>query len=372
MNRSALDINALRPIAAQFRIPGALKTGAPYGTGHINDTYLAAFDDGGPGDRYILQRINHEIFRDVPRLMDNICRVTAHLGAQIEAGGGDPERETLTVIPTRDDAPYVLTDGGDYWRAYRFIERARTYEIMEDPAQACEGGRAFGRFQQLLADLPPPPLHETIPDFHHTPKRLEALERAVAEDVCNRCSACRAEIDFTFARRPLAESVVTALADGTVPQRVTHNDTKLNNVMFDEASGKAVCVIDLDTVMPGSVLYDFGDMVRTFTPTAAEDEPDLDKLDMDLNVFRELARGYIEAAGPFLQPAETDRLVLAGKLLTFTIGIRFLTDYLAGDVYFKTTRPGHNLDRLRTQLKLVGLIEEREERMESIVREFAG
>ncbi len=352
--------------ARQFEIAGDLAAIAPYGSGHINDTFCAVFEGGGARSRYILQRINTGIFRNPEALMENIARVTAHLAARL-TDDPDRARRVLTLISTREgQRSYVDAEGG-CWRAYRFIEGARTYDAVESAAQAFQAGRAFGRFQQLLADLPAPRLHDTIPDFHHTPKRFAAFERAVAADAAGRAITARTEIDFAF----LHQSMAGVLLDAGLPERVTHNDTKFNNVMLDEASGKGLCVIDLDTVMPGLALYDFGDMVRTTTSPAMEDERDLDKVHLEFPMFEALVRGYLSAAGSFLTKAEKDLLAFAGKLITFEIGIRFLTDYLAGDTYFKVHREGHNLDRCRTQFKLVESIEQQEEKMNRLIDSIA-
>jgi aminoglycoside phosphotransferase (APT) family kinase protein len=352
--------------ARHFQIEGELAAITPYGSGHINDTFCAVFDLGGRTARSILQRINTGIFRNPAALMQNIQRVTAHLAARL-AGEPDRARRVLTLIPTRAGQSFHVDAEGGCWRAYRFIEGARTYDAVESAQQAFQAGRAFGRFQQLLADLPTPRLHDTIPDFHHTPKRFAAFERAVAADMAGRASNARAEIDFAFAHRSMAG----VLLDAGLPERVTHNDTKFNNVMLDDLSGEGICVIDLDTVMPGLALYDFGDMVRTTTSPAMEDERDLNKVTMQFPMFEALARGYLGAAGGFLTKAEKELLVFSGKLITFEIGIRFLTDYLAGDTYFKVHREGHNLVRCRTQFKLVESIEQQETRMNRLIESVA-
>jgi aminoglycoside phosphotransferase (APT) family kinase protein len=252
---------------------------------------------------------------------------------------------------------------GNHWRAYRFIDKARTYDAATSTAQAFQAAKAFGQFQHQLADLPAPALHETIPDFHNTPKRFAALEQAIAADVACRATLAKPEIEFALAHRP----IVSVLLDANLPARVTHNDTKFNNVMLDDATGEGICVIDLDTVMPGLALYDFGDMVRTTTSPAQEDEPDLTKVTMQFPMFEALVRGYLASAGGFLTKEEKQYLAFSGKLITFEIGLRFLTDYLAGDTYFRVHREGHNLDRCRTQFKLVESIEEQEETMNRLV-----
>jgi len=352
----------LRDIAQQFQVYGEFLSAEPYGSGHINDTYSVVLDQAGTRVRYIFQRINHLVFKNPEAVMENISRVTVHLGAKL-TGESDRSRRALTLIGTHKGSSFHRDDSGNYWRAYLFIERARTYDAVESPAQACEAAKAFGRFQKMLADLPAPRLHDTIPDFHHTPKRFAALEQAIAADAANRAKLAKPEIEFASRRRP----ITTVLLDAKLPERVTHNDTKFNNVMLDDATGEGICVVDLDTLMPGLALYDFGDTVRTATSLTLEDERDLSKVTMQFPMFEALARGYLSEAGSFLTQAEKGLLAFAGKLITFEIGIRFLADFLAGDVYVKVHREGHNLDRARTQWKLMESIEQQEERMNKLV-----
>jgi aminoglycoside phosphotransferase (APT) family kinase protein len=352
--------------ARAFDIQGDFLGASPYGSGHINDSYCAVFQRNGTTPRYLLQRINHSIFKDPVTLMENIERVTGHLAVQV-ADDPDRERRVLTLIPTRGKGVLHRDADDNYWRAYRFIENATTYNSVESPGQAYQAAKAFGEFQRMLADLPAPRLHDTIPDFHHTPKRFAALERAIAADAAGRVSLAGPEIDFALARKPLAN----VLLDAALPERVTHNDTKINNVMLDDATGEGTCVIDLDTVMPGLAAYDFGDMVRTATSPTAEDERDLSKVTMQFPLFEALARGYLSTAGGFLTSSEKEHLAVAGKVITFEIGIRFLTDYLSGDTYFKVHREGHNLDRCRTQFKLLESIEQQEGEMNRLVRSLS-
>jgi Ser/Thr protein kinase RdoA (MazF antagonist) len=360
-----VDINGKHTVgdaARAFEIGGEFVAASPYGSGHINDSYCAVFQRNGAPSRYLLQRINHHVFKNPVVLMENIARVTRHLAAQV-SGHPDRCRRVLTLIPSREGGVLHVDAGGNYWRAYKFIEKATTYDAVESPRQAFEAAKAFGEFQRMLADLPAPRLHDTIPDFHHTPKRFEAFEKAVASDVAGRAKLARAEIEFALARKPLAR----VLLDAGLPERVTHNDTKINNVLLDDATGEGACVIDLDTVMPGLAAYDFGDMVRTATCPAPEDERDLSKVHMQFPLFEALARGYLTSARSFLTGAEKESLAVAGKLITFEIGIRFLTDYLSGDTYFKVHREGHNLDRCRTQFKLHESIEQQEDRMRGLL-----
>lgn len=347
----------------QFEIGGTLLETIPYGSGHINDTFRATCNEGGAQRRYILQRINHKIFTQPVALMENVERVTTHLCAQV-AGEPDGDRRALRLIPARDGRAWHVDAEGYHWRAYHFIEKARSFDTVENTEQAFQAARAFGRFQEQLASLSAPRLHDTIPDFHNTPKRFKALEEAIAADAVGRAALARPEIEFALAH----QSITSVLLAAKLPERVTHNDTKFNNVLLDEVTGEAICVMDLDTAMPGLAGYDFGDMVRTTTSPAMEDEQDLSKVTMQFPMFEALVRGYLSAAGGFLTKAEKDLLAFSGKLITFEIGIRFLTDYLSGDTYFKVHREGHNLDRCRTQFKLVESIEEQEEQMNRLVQ----
>jgi hypothetical protein len=359
-------------IARQFQIDGELIGVTSFGSGHINDTYCAVFQQESIPKRFILQRINTGIFHDPAGLMENMERVTAHLAAKI-ADEPDCERRVLTLIPARDGRPwYQDAEVGDaeagWWRMVRMIEGARACETAESPHQAFQAAQAFGRFQQLLVDLPAPELKTTIPNFHNTPRRLAAYEQSLAADVVNRAIDARAEIEFARARKPIA----TALLDAHLPERVTHNDTKLNNVLLDEHTGEGLCVIDLDTVMPGLSLYDFGDMVRTATCAAAEDEQDLSRLTVQLPMYEALLRGYLSTAGGFLTTPERQLLGMAGKVITFEQGIRFLADHLTGDTYYKVHRPGQNLDRCRTQFKLIESMEKQEDAMNRLIIQVLG
>jgi len=366
------DPKYLHSVIQMFAVQGTCQSAAPYGTGHINDTYLVNLADGGAVIPYILQRINHNIFKKPPLLMENILRVTSHVRQKLSViSGADPDRESLTVIPTKEGSPFLHDDKGNFWRMYVFISNARTYDICATAQQAYETASAFGRFQSLLADLPGGRLQDTIPWFHHTPRRFKTLEEVIIADKNNRCSEARHEIDFCVARKTLAAALTDLLESGRIPERISHNDAKINNVMMDSSDGRGICVIDLDTVMSGSSLYDFGDMVRTAARTMDEDERNLDKVILNIQFFESLARGYLKSARAFLTPREVENMVTAGKVITFTIGIRFLADYLAGDVYFKIHRPGHNLDRARVQFKLLASIEEQENAMRKIVGKYA-
>jgi thiamine kinase-like enzyme len=350
-------------IACQFQIDGKFVDATTYGSGHINDSYCVTFDEADGPARYFLQRINHNIFQNPTALMENIQRVTSHLAAKV-SGERDRTQVVLTLIPALDGRAWYLDAEGNYWRTYQFIENAHTYDAVESTDQAYQAAKAFGRFQKFLVDLPGPRLHETIKDFHHTPKRFRALEQAIASDVAGRAILAKPEIEFAFAR----QSFTSALHDANLPERITHNDTKFNNVMLDDVTGDGICIVDLDTVMPGLALHDFGDMVRTTTSPAKEDEPDLSKVTMQFSMFEALVRGYLASAGDFLTKAEKQHLVFSAKLMTFEQGVRFLTDYLQGDAYYKVSRGEHNLDRCRTQFKLLESIELQEERMDWLVQ----
>jgi hypothetical protein len=356
---------ALSAVAREFEIYGDFISARSYGSGHINDTYRAVFHQAGRQVRYIFQRINHHVFKNPVALMDNVQRVTTHLAGKL-AGQNDASRRVLTLASARD-GKYCYQDAqGGYWRAYLFIEKARTFDAVESPGQAYQTARAFGRFQEMLADLPVPRLHDTIPNFHHTPKRFAALEEAIQADTTHRAKLARPEIEFALRHKAMAG----LLMEAQLPERITHNDTKLNNVMLDDQSGEGICVIDLDTVMPGLVLNDFGDMVRTTTCPVSEDERDLSKVEMRFPMFEMLLRGYLSTAAGFLTKSEKRGLALAGKVITFESGLRFLTDFLAGDTYFKVHRENHNLDRCRTQLRLVESLEQQEESMLELVEKL--
>ena len=352
----------VRASACEFQIAGDFISAEPFGSGHINDTFRVAFASGGTPSRYILQRLNHAVFPNPLAVMENLQRVTAQL-AQKFSGQPDVARRALTLVPARAGKNFHRDAAGNFWRVFPFIANTRTVDVVETPAQAFAAAQAFGQFQKLLADLPAPRLHDTIPDFHHTPKRFAALEKTVAADVSNRAAPAKPEIEFALRH----QAICRVLLDANLPERVTHNDTKINNVLLDAATGEGVCVIDLDTVMPGLALYDFGDMVRSMTTPAAEGERDLAKVEMQFPVFEALLRGYLSSAAEFLTPAEKNLLPVAGQVITFELGLRFLTDFLAGDVYFKTQRASENLDRCRAQFKLFESIHRQESAMSKLV-----
>ena len=331
----------------------------PYGCGHINRTYLVAT---AGGRCYILQKINHHTFRDVAGLMENIELVTEHLRRK----SPDP-RSVLTLIRTKDGKSYVEADDG-YWRVFRFVEDSICLQQPESDADFYESAVGFGTFQQLLSDFPAEKLHETIPNFHNTPDRYRAFHETLTRDPMHRAAQVQPEIEFALARQAEMAALQNALDAGELPLRVTHNDTKLNNVLFDAKTRRALCIIDLDTVMPGSALYDYGDSIRFGAATAAEDERELDKMEMSLERFRVFTRGYVRAC-PGLTQKELELLPLGAKVMTMECGVRFLTDHIDGDNYFSIHREGQNLDRARTQFKLVADMERKWDKMKEIVNE---
>ncbi len=357
-NPTAKAAHDTRAIAAQFALLGDYTSAEVYGSGHINDTFRLEMNQGGRPMRYVLQRINHAIFKNPDGLMSNVERVCAHAQAKLRAAKAtDGSRRALTIVPTKSGKGWLTDAAGNRWRCYVFVEDATGHDVIRNADQAFQAAKAFGAFQSLMADLPGERLVETIPDFHHTPKRLARFEQVLKADAHGRAKDVKREIDFVLARAKEASLVVDAIAKGEIPERVTHNDTKLNNVLLDNQTQEGICVIDLDTVMPGSALYDFGDLVRTSTSPAAEDETDLSKVGLQLPMYEALVGGYLSTARGFLNPRERELLAFGGKLMTFEVGLRFLTDWLEGDVYFKIKRPGHNLDRCRNQFKLVESIE---------------
>ncbi len=372
MKRSAraTQTESLQAILSNFQIEGRLLEIAPNLSGHINDTYLSRFTTGRSEQRYVHQRINRQVFKEPDKVMGNIERVTRHARSKILAAGGDPQRETLTLVPTLDGKSFHRTPEGETWRTYINIERASTYDRAENLQQVYSAALAFGHFQKMMSTLPGESLHETIPNFHHTRKRFQAFVKALEDDACNRAKRVQTEIEFILQRAGITGVIVDLLAQGAIPERVTHNDTKLNNVLIDDLTGKGICVIDLDTVMPGSALYDFGDLVRVGACPAAEDENDLGKVRFDMDMFACLAQGYLDAASSFLTPPEIDHLAFAARLITLEQAMRFLGDYLNGDVYYKIHHPGHNLERARTQIKLVTEIEVQLERMQTSIERF--
>ena len=357
-----------REIFEQFQIFGECLGSDICKIGHINNTYITTFDQAGVRVRYIHQRINQTVFHDPVAVMGNMARVLKHLRHKHQqANATELTRRCMTLVPARDGELFYQDGDGYYWRTFLCVESVRSYDSVQTPSQAYEAAKAFGSFQSLLVDLPGERLHETIADFHNSRKRFGALLDAIKKDPLNRAASVRREIDFALQHEAMVDVILNAMARKDIPERITHNDTKFNNVLLDISTGEAMCVVDLDTVMPGCVLYDFGDMVRTTTSPSAEDERDLSKVGLQMPLFEKLVQGYLSAAGDFLTPAERALIAFSGRVITFTIGLRFLTDHLLGDTYFRIHRPDHNLDRCRTQFKLVESIIEQEETMQRIV-----
>lgn len=354
----AYDICA---VAKQFQGCQAV---TPYGNGHINDTYLIETGD------CVIQRINHQVFRFPEQVMQNISLVTSHLREKVLAAGGDPGRETLSLIPTVDGRLFYCDENGNYFRAYNFIPNTVAYERVTSAGQFFHAGKAFGKFQRLLSDFPADRLYETIPDFHNTRARFEQLKEAIRRDAAGRVQKTGAEIAFALEREADVDVLAAGLSEGILPVRVTHNDTKLNNVLLDQDTGEGVCVIDLDTVMPGSLLFDYGDAIRFGANHGEEDDRELSRVYCDLALFRAFTDGFLKETNEFITEQEAALLPFSARLMTYECGIRFLADYLNGDTYFKTHREGQNLDRARAQFRLVQDLEAKEETLREIVAEI--
>ena len=367
----AASIQDVRAVVAEFAMPGEYLGHEPCGHGHINDTYAVRFSQGGLPVRYIIQRINHHVFTRPNLVMENIRRVTEHIADKVHAAGEhEPDRRVLRLIRCADGRLWHQDPAGNHWRGYVFIERAVAHDKADSPEVAREAARAFGKFQQQLADLPGGRLADTIPDFHHTRKRYNRLMEAVAADTCGRVAGAAKALDFCRQREWMADVFVDLCASGRLPERVTHNDTKINNVMIDGDSGEGLCIMDLDTVMPGLIHFDFGDLVRTTCNAAAEDERDLSQVEMRMSYFDALIDGYLQGTGGFLTPTELDYLALSGPQITYELALRFLTDYLDGDRYFKIDRdkrPHHNLERFFAQAALVESMERQMDDMKASV-----
>ena len=353
----------MKEITDQFPFSGETVLCEPYGMGHINDTYRVLCDRGA---QYILQRINSHVFPNVKGLMDNIAAVTAYLGARVET-----PREAMSLVPTKRGENYFTDMRVGCWRAYDFVENSVCLQKIEVPADFYECGLAFGRFQEMMAGFPAETLCETIVDFHNTPDRYEKLKRAIEADVCGRAGSVTEEIDFALSLEEEAGRLHQMRLRGELPTRVTHNDTKINNVLMDRYSGKALCVIDLDTVMPGLAAYDFGDSIRFGAATAAEDEQDLSLMRLDVKLFGSYSLGFLQACASLTQK-EIETLPLGALTMTMECGIRFLTDYLEGDHYFKIRREQQNLDRCRTQFTLAADIRRHMPALQKIVSSGAG
>lgn len=357
-------------VVSNFVINGDVVSVEPYGNGHINDTYCVNATDKGKTVRYILQRLNTNVFPRTKELMENVHKVTSFLAEKIKMSGGDPLRETLTLIPTNDGG-YYFNKNDDFFRMYVFIEGAIGYQIADDADMFASCGKAFGNFINMLNDFPAKELHEVIFNFHNTLKRFETFCESLDKDYNNRSETCKKEIDFILSRKDYCSMIVEKLASGDLPLRVTHNDTKLNNVLIDPNTKIPVCVIDLDTIMPGSLLYDFGDAIRSGCNTGLEDEKDLSKVNFDINLFEKFVSGFMSGIGECITANEVEMLPYGAILMTFECGIRFLADYLIGDKYFKIHYDEHNLVRARTQYKMVADMEAVLPKMKEIVRKYS-
>lgn len=353
-------------VASEFKITGKITGVEKIEIGHINTTYHIITDGE---DDYVLQRINTGIFKDPYKLIDNILAVTSFLAEKIKMNGGNPKRETLTLIETKKGG-YLLEDKSGFYRMYYFIKDATSYNSVVRPILFYNAAAAFGKFQKLLSDFPAAKLNETIKNFHNTPSRFKDFCASVERNETGRADFVKEEIEFIKSREAFCSAITDKIADGSIPLRVTHNDTKLNNIMIDNKTDEGICVIDLDTVMPGSVLYDFGDSIRFGASSAAEDEKDLSKVYMDLSLFEEYTKGFLTEAKDALSKTEIEMLPIGAIMMTLECGMRFLADYIDGDKYFATHYEGQNLDRARTQLKLVADMEKKLPEMKKIICKY--
>ncbi len=358
----------IRDIAEKFLVAGSFHAAKLIQTGHINSTYMVEYNIAGKVVPYLLQKINPDVFKNAEQLMANISCVTSFLRDKVIAAGGDPDRETLFVKPTYTGDNYYVDATGAAWRLYNYIENAYSPNCIETKDMFFNAGFAFGNFQNMLADFPADKLYETIPDFHNTAKRYANLCASVELDAQGRAESVRDEISFAMNRKDDSFVLVNMIKEGKLPIRVTHNDTKLNNILFDNTTNKPICIVDLDTVMPGLSLYDFGDSIRFGANTAAEDEKDLSKVSLDIELYEAYTRGYLTSAGDSLTVEEVANMPFSAKLMTFECGMRFLTDYLDGDVYFGIKYKEHNLDRCRTQFALVADIERKYDEMLAVTK----
>lgn len=348
----------LEPILSQFSVPGALVKAERFGSGLINETFLAEFADGGVVRKYILQHINKSVFKRPDLVMENVAIVTEHLQARLRREGvDDPASVTPALVLARDGRSHHIDGADEYWRMFHFIEAGEVFDIVRDAGHAYQVGRGLGRFQALVADLPPGRLHDTLPGFHHTPRYLGEFDEAVRRDLHGRRAEARAEVAFAQGKRQLAPLLTDVMESGRIPIRVVHNDPKVNNVLIDRRTGKALCMLDLDTVKPGIVHFDFGDCVRSAANPAGEDARDLDSVAFDRSRYDALREGYLSEASSFLVQEELELLPISVRVITFELGVRFLADHLNGDVYFRARYAGHNLHRARVQFRLLERME---------------
>ena len=362
-------INNVNELVNAFVFDGEFVKSAQLFDGHINNTYVFDFEKDGETNRYLVQELNTYVFKQPEALMENVMGVTEHIRKKVIERGGDVKRECLQVFPAKDGKPYYIDSEGKFWRCYNFITDAHSYPNVDCAETFCNAAKAFGEFQRTLADYPSETLVETIPNFHNTVSRFADFKKAVADNLSGRADQVKDEIEFVLAREKDCSVLLDLLNAGKLPLRVTHNDTKLNNVLFDNETNKGICVVDLDTVMPGLSLYDFGDSIRFGANTASEDEKDVSKVTLNLEYFKAYTYGYLSEAGESLTKEEINQLAFSAKLLTFECGMRFLGDFINGDVYFKTEYPEHNLVRSRTQLELVADIEQHLPEMQKIVED---
>ena len=355
-------------IARRFDVPEGEISAEPYGNGHINDTLCVTVSAAQGQRRFIMQRVNRYVFQKPEEVIRNIEQVTEYLRGVIASEGGDPQRETLTLVRTKDGKTFTYDEDGELWRMYLFIEDTISRDLPDTTELFALSGEAFGRFQRQMGGFPAASLVESIPDFHNTPARYAQLMDAVARNAAGRLGEVEEELAFCRAREKDTHALLDALAAGEIPLRVTHNDTKLNNVLLDAKTGRGVCVIDLDTVMPGLAAYDFGDSIRFGANTAEEDERDLSKVQFSLPMYEAFTRGFLSKAGRVMSRREIELLPMGARLMTLECGMRFLADHLNGDKYFRIHRPGHNLDRARTQFALVRHMEENWDAMLDVVK----
>lgn len=357
-------------IVYSFDIEGRVVDYVPFGNGHINETKLVTVDNGGKKVQYVLQRINKNVFKSPEQLMENYVGVTKFIRKKIEDMGGDPLREVINAILAKNGKPYVIDEEGQYWRLLVYVTDSMSYDKVERPEQFYDSAVSFGDFQYMLSDYPAETLHETIVNFHNTPDRFRQLTEAIENDVKGRLSEVEAEVAFAREREAFTHTLEDAHKAGRLPLRVTHNDTKLNNILFDINTGKALCVVDLDTIMPGYSVNDFGDSIRFGATTALEDETDLSLVNFDIGLYELYVKGFIEGAKGGLTEGELEMLPIGAIMMTLECGMRFLADYLNGDTYFRIHRPSHNLDRCRNQFKLVADMEQHLDEMKAIVRKY--
>jgi hypothetical protein len=363
----------LGDVINHFQVEGRCMGISPFGSGLVHESFETVCKKEDHFKRYLLQKINTYVFHEPLKVMENIDIVLKHVAekmSQEKREEEEDERTLLKLVPTVDHKTYFLDEAGHYWRIYHFIEHTVVFNLVEKAEQAYEAARMFGQFSRYLSDLDPTIIHTTIPRFHSIAWRLEQFDEAIRQDKAGRVGSTAKEIDFVNNHRQLAEPICPLIHQGVIPRRVAHHDTKINNVLMDKVTHRGLCVIDLDTIMPGTILSDFGDMVRTFTPSVSEEEADLSKLFFRLPIFKALVQGFLSEANRFITPVEKENLVNAGLWITYMQAIRFLTDYLNGDIYYKTTYPGQNLNRAANQITLVSHLMDNRHTMQEIVSRY--